>query len=97
MQYIACLRKSRKISYLRFNFGVQLDNFKEIKKFIKLAKKYNADAVWFQRIANWGTITPYEFSKIDVFDKKNLYYNEAKALLEELKNETEINIAENCL
>lgn len=97
LEYIAHLRENGEISYLRFNFVVQLDNFKEIKKFIKLAKKYNADAVWFQRIANWGTISQDEFNKIDVLNEENLYFEETSLILKQIKLDTSIKVFENCL
>ena len=95
--YIASLKQKGQIVSLRFNFVAQLENFKQMKDFIKLAKKYNADAVWFQRIANWGTISKAEFLELDVFDKKNEHFNKVNSILEEVKKDDEIKVFENCL
>lgn len=97
LKYISSLRKDGQIVSLRFNFVVQLDNFEQMKGFVKLAKRYNADAVWFQRIANWGTIPKEEFLELDVFDEKNGNFNEAKLVLEELRTNNEIKVFQNCL
>lgn len=97
LEYISSLRENGQIVSLRFNFVVQLENFKQMKEFVEFAKKYNADAVWFQRIANWGTISKEEFLKLDVFDKNNSHFKKANAILEEARNDSEINVFENCL
>lgn len=97
LKYISSLRREGQIVSLRFNFVVQGDNFKQMKEFIKLAQKYNADAVWFQRIANWGTIPKEEFLKLDVFDDNNRNFSEANLILEELRMNNEIKVFENCL
>lgn len=97
LEYISSLKKAGQIVSLRFNFVTQLENFKQMKEFVKLAEKYNADAVWFQRIANWGTIPKEEFLKLDVFDKNNSHFKKANSILEELKNSSDINVFENCL
>ncbi|MFR4981111.1 MAG: SPASM domain-containing protein [Clostridium neonatale] len=96
LKYVSLLRKNNEISYLRINFVVQLDNFKEMRKFVKLAEKYSADEVWFQRIANWGTIPQAEFSKIDVFDNKNPHYDEVTLMLNRIIDENKIKISNNC-
>lgn len=97
LKYIRSLRKKGEIRSLRFNFVVQLDNYKEMNKFVELAEKFNADEVWFQRISNWGTISQEEFTQIDVFNCKNKFYKEASSLLREVKQNSTIDILENCL
>lgn len=96
LKYIRLLKEKGEISSLRFNFVVQLKNYKEMDKFVKMAKKYNADEVWFQRIANWGTIPQSEFSQIDVFNNKNAHYNEVNDILKQIMGESDIKISNNC-
>jgi len=97
LEYIKYLKQMGQIVSIRFNFVVQLENFMDMKDFVSLAKKYDADEVWFQRMSNWGTSSQLEFSKIDVFDRNNQYYSEASILLEEIKGNKDIQVLENCL
>lgn len=91
------IKKIGKIVYIRLNFVVQLDNYKEMKQFITFAKKFNADEVWFQRITNWGTISQEDFLNIDVFDERNPLYGDAISILTEIKKENKLKISENCI
>lgn len=98
LKFISSLKVQGKVKYIRLNFVVQLDNYAEIKKFIKFAEEKNVDAVWFQRIANWGTVPEAEFKRIDVLDKKNKHFEEAYSILVDVKNKaSSIKVFENCL
>ena len=59
---------------MRLNFVVQLDNYKEIKKFVESAERSNADVVWFQHLANWETVSEEEFRKRDVLNNNNKHF-----------------------
>lgn len=42
------LRDAGKVTYLRYNFCVQRENFREIRDFIDFAEAHHADNTWFQ-------------------------------------------------
>lgn len=56
LEMLGNLRKEKKISKLSFNFVVQRSNMHEMKDFIKLGKKYNADKIQFTKLNDWGSM-----------------------------------------
>ena len=100
MSYISKVRgtKSSNVEFLCLHFVVQKDNYLQMKDFIQLGEKWNADAVEFQRMANWGTVENEEYIEKDVFHPQNMHYMEAKEILQELiKTSNEIKIVQNIL
>lgn len=61
LSYISYLRDTNQITYLKFSFVTQANNFKEIPEFIEMGYKYSADTVFFGTIENWGTFTDSEY------------------------------------
>ncbi len=60
-------KPENKIQKLIFHFLVQRDNISELEDFCRFAESMEADEVWFQQIANWGTYTEEEFKQINPF------------------------------
>jgi MoaA/NifB/PqqE/SkfB family radical SAM enzyme len=54
LEFVSGLRKKNRIETFNINFVVQADNFREMKQFIELGKRYGCDYVVFQRIMNLG-------------------------------------------
>ena len=46
---------------------VQLDNYQEIPEFVKLCNELKIDHINWQKMWNWDTWTPVEFSKRNVY------------------------------
>lgn len=64
-------------------FVVQTHNYKEMKEFIQLAKKFYNAEVYFQKIFNWGTYTSEEFKWHAIYE---LDHPEHQQFLEILKD-----------
>jgi sulfatase maturation enzyme AslB (radical SAM superfamily) len=83
LEFIKKLRNSGDIEQFYIQFVVQKNNYKEMKKFVELGKKFSCDHVVFSKIRNWGTYTKKEYSEIAVHEKS---HPEHRDLLEILKN-----------
>lgn len=55
------LRARGEVKYLRFDFVVQRENFREMKAFVELARELGADHAYFSRMLNWGTFTEEDY------------------------------------
>lgn len=72
MEYAAMLRKSGQLSYLRFNFVVQRENYKEIPAFILWGESLGVDEIFFTKILNWGTYSDKEFETVSMMEKDGI-------------------------
>jgi uncharacterized radical SAM superfamily Fe-S cluster-containing enzyme len=63
MEFISFLRKENIVRRLRIDFVMQQLNYKEAPDAVTLAKKYNADDMFFSRIINWGTFKDQDFNQ----------------------------------
>lgn len=100
MSHIAKIKNtnSSNIEFLCLHFVVQKENYLQMKDFIQLGIKWNADTVEFQRMGNWGTVETEEYLQNDVFHPQNEHYIEAKEMLQDLIDSTnEIKIVQNIL
>ncbi len=66
MEYASYLRKKGELAYLRLNFVVQKENYKEMEKFVEWGLVLGVDEVFFTKILNWGTFTEEEFKEISM-------------------------------
>lgn len=71
LKYASMLRKSGELKFFQLNYVIQSLNCFEMDKFVMMAKKFNADRVYFTRVMNWGTYSTSEFEKISLFDNKD--------------------------
>lgn len=55
------LRARGEVKYLRFDFVVQRENFREMKAFVELARELGADHAYFSKMLNWGTFTEEDY------------------------------------
>lgn len=66
-------KKQGKIKEFQLNYVVQKDNYKEMEKFVELAKKINADKINFTKLNNWGTFNEKEYlEKCMIINEKYL-------------------------
>ena len=72
MAYAAELRKRGELSYLRFNFVVQRENYREMIPFVEWGERLGIDECFFTKILNWGTYTRDEFKEISMMQEDGL-------------------------
>jgi MoaA/NifB/PqqE/SkfB family radical SAM enzyme len=53
---------------------VQLDNYQEIPAFVQLCDELGIDHINWQKMWNWGTWSPVEFSKRNVYTVDHALY-----------------------
>jgi MoaA/NifB/PqqE/SkfB family radical SAM enzyme len=94
---ISDLKEKNYIEGFTLRFVVQKLNYKQILNFVTMAKRYNADRVYFQRLRNYGTFNTADFFDMDVMNPKNEHYGEAKHLIEVALKEQDIIVTQNCL
>ncbi|MBI4402564.1 MAG: SPASM domain-containing protein [Deltaproteobacteria bacterium] len=82
--FISSLRHSGVIPHLRACFCVQVDNFHEMRDFVRLCKKYRFDEVSFSRLADWGTFSFSEMRARAVHRAGHPLYEEFIQLLQDL-------------
>jgi sulfatase maturation enzyme AslB (radical SAM superfamily) len=64
LAFMAQLRATKELRWLEFSFVVQLNNFREMVRFVELAAAHGCDSVLFQQIVHWGgTFSAKEFAK----------------------------------
>jgi sulfatase maturation enzyme AslB (radical SAM superfamily) len=75
LEFISSLYKKDKIKFVRLDCVVQNKNYKELSKFINIAKKYKFHC-YLSRIVNWGrgTYTNEEFKQHNIFDVNHPNY-----------------------
>ncbi len=76
------IKKIQKKFLLRMHVVLQKNNFKEIFSFIKLAKTYNFDRIYFNKIQNWNT--KLDYVEANVFDPSHIDNNELEKLIKEV-------------
>ena len=55
------LRARGEVKYLRFDFVVQRDNFREMPAFVELARGFGVDHVLFSKMLDWNTWPQHEY------------------------------------
>ena len=80
--YIGQQRENGNLEVFRLNFVVQSKNVREMGEFVELARRLNANEVWFTEIRNWGTYSHEEFGRIDVRDENGNIKTEYKEYFE---------------
>jgi wyosine [tRNA(Phe)-imidazoG37] synthetase (radical SAM superfamily) len=97
MEFVSSLRVSDEIKEFNMSFVVQKENFRQMRDYVTLAKKWNAGCVSFRRLKNL-TYSPDVYIDNDVFNKENPNYKEAVQILSDIiKEENNIVISDNCI
>ena len=60
---------------------MQAANFREMPRFVDLARGFAADGVKFQMVRSWGTWTPQEFALHNIGDRLHPDYGDFLAVL----------------
>lgn len=81
LEYISELRRSGTIPFFQLNFVVQRDNFREMLEFAELGQRLGVDALWFQRLVNYGTYDEATFEALDVGSPGHPDHEELLAIL----------------
>lgn len=68
MEFASKLRREGSLKYLRFNFVVQSENYKEMIAFVQWGEELGVDEVFFTKVLNWGTYTEEEFRNISMME-----------------------------
>jgi hypothetical protein len=67
---LAFLDSLRRTGNEKFMFGISFVvssmNFREMPEFVRLGREFNADAVFFNKIQNWGHLSQAEFAQLDI-------------------------------
>lgn len=66
LEFIQSLRRAGPLERLTMSMVVQQNNFHEMREFVLLGKRFAADAVYFSRLADWGTFDQAELSNRSV-------------------------------
>ena len=76
------LDKLNDLPYPRgFNFVVQTNNFREMKKFVEMALRYHTVCIYFSGLLNWGTYADQDYLSRAVHLPGHPLYGELKELL----------------
>lgn len=81
--FLAGLRRTGRIRCLRLNFVVQEENLAEVPGFIRLAREWKADYVWFQKMANYGSFSAEEFRSKDISNPHHPRFPEFLAIFQD--------------
>ena len=84
MKFASELRKKGELCYLRMNFVVQRNNYKEMIPFVQWGEELGVDEIFFTKILNWGTYTDEEFENVSMMEKDGI--TPKKELLEVLSD-----------
>jgi MoaA/NifB/PqqE/SkfB family radical SAM enzyme len=77
------LRRAGQLQYLRLDFVVQKDNYREMAAFVALAKALGADAVAFSMVLDWGTWAPAEYRDKCIWKREHPEFGEFIAILQD--------------
>ncbi|MBI1868745.1 MAG: hypothetical protein HYS06_10720 [Methylocystis sp.] len=83
MEFLATLRREKKLAYLHLQFVVQRENFEEMSEFADLGKHWGVDLIRFIRLFNFGSYEGVEFEDNDICDPRHPLF---PRLLEILRN-----------
>jgi len=82
LEYVQKIKKEFDLK-VKLNFVVQDENYQEMKDFVELGKRYEADIVAFTKIQNFGTYTQKDFKRHTIHSPS---HPEHKNLLEGIKD-----------
>ena len=82
LYYLSTLKKRGKLKELSMYFVVNSINYKEMKDYVKLAKKLGAE-VAFWEYRRWGAKIDKDYNKLAVFEPWNIKYNDFAQIIQD--------------
>ncbi len=70
LEMIADLRRSDRIKHFFLAYVIQQDNISEMEMFVRMAKDYSVDKVYFSKMRNFGNIRPEDWVNQSVVNEK---------------------------
>lgn len=83
LEFIASLRRTGPLQYVKISMVVQENNFREMPDFVRLGKRFGFDVVYFGQLVNWGTFSPEEFSRRAVHFPAHPRHHELRLLIQD--------------
>jgi len=81
MRFLSALRQAGKLRFLRLDFVVQKDNYREMDEFVALGRSYAVDRVMFSMLLDWGTWSHAVFLDKCIWKTQHPQYNDFLAVL----------------
>ena len=81
LEFIHGLRAGGPLERLTISMVVQENNFREMRDFVFLGKRFGVDTVYFSRLADWGTFSPEELQSRSVHRADHPRHRELLAAL----------------
>jgi molybdenum cofactor biosynthesis enzyme MoaA len=81
LEFLAGQRRAGAFGLFGLCFVVQERNFREMPEFVDLGKKLGVDAIWFQRLVNFGTFDEQGLRDADVGDPNHAHHEEFNQIL----------------
>lgn len=89
--YISRKRREGRVSYLQFNYVLQMDNILEMGPFVQFAKNLGSDMITINGIEQWGHMSEREYREKSVIQNGKLKQGLEKYFSTELINDKNIN------
>ena len=71
LKFISELRADNRIKFVRLDFVVQKNNYRDMVGFINIGKKFNVDECYFALISNWDTWSAKEFEQHAIWESSH--------------------------
>ena len=84
LAFIQSLRNAGEVDMFEFHVVVQTENIDELVDIIKLAVKFDADAVTFSRLINWRCMTENDYHKVNPFWEDNPEHGRLMQVIDEI-------------
>jgi molybdenum cofactor biosynthesis enzyme MoaA len=83
LEFLAGQRRAGAFGLFGLCFVVQERNFREMPDFVDLGRKLGVDAIWFQRLVNFGTFDEQGLRDADVGDPNHAHHEEFNQILQD--------------
>lgn len=83
LEFLAQQRRAGAFGLFGLCFVVQERNFREMPDFVDLGKRLGVDAIWFQRLVNFGTFDEQGLRDADVGDPNHAHHEEFTQILQD--------------
>lgn len=80
LEFLEELKKTKKFK-LGLNFVVQEENFKEMPRFLRLARRFHCDEVTFTQLMNLGTYSAEEYNRLAIHKPGHPQYRKLKKII----------------